>query len=429
MPSSVARRHWRSPSLGGCAIALLLAAPLLGQPAAEENSKIVIDEKTRGQVHLTPEQQSVLQKIARSPETVNVSVVGKSARARAEQDGYSHFTLPLDGGKEVVLVRTQPTVKTERGFTWRGEVAGTGERALLMLWDDGHLSGFFGHEGRVFMVSHAGGEIHSMAEIDPGKMPPDHAPTSQSKLPGGTSAPARREPNVAPFAEAERLALEATSVTIDVMMLYTKNAAAHYIGDPADLLELAIEQANDTFRNSAIGNIRLRLVHTGAVDYDESDEDHFTHLYRLVDGEGIFKNVRKLRNEKRADIVGLVLHSPTGCGLSTRVGADAEEAYFVVHHACAAITYSLAHEVGHILGTRHDRAVDANETPFPYAHGHVNGHKWRDMMSYREGCGGCPRIPFWSNPRVLYRNEPTGTAASDNARLILEQAERVSRFR
>ncbi len=25
------------------------------------------------------------------------------------------------------------------------------------------------------------------------------------------------------------------------------------------------------------------------------------------------------------------------------------------------------------------------------------------MMSYQEGCGGCPRIPYWSNPRIKYR--------------------------
>jgi hypothetical protein len=426
MPRRGARRAWRSPILQACVGALFVASPWLAQAAAQDKSKIIIDETTRAQVHLTPEQQAVVDKIAKLPGTVKVGVLGQSPRAQAERDGYSRFTLPLDGGKEVVLVRTQPTIKTERGFTWRGEVAGTGERALLMLWDDGHLSGFFGHQGRVFMVNHAGGEIHSMAEIDPAKMPPDHAPTAESPRARGPAPP---EPSVAPFAEADRLALEAKSITIDVMMLYTKNAAARYIGDPADLLELAIEQANDTFRNSGIGNIKLRLVHTAAIDYDESDDDQFTHLYRLVDGKGAFKDIKKLRDAKRADIVGLVLHSPTGCGLSTRVGADAEEAYFVVHHACAAITYSLAHEVGHILGTRHDRIVDPNERPFAYAHGHVNGTKWRDMMSYREGCGGCPRIPFWSNPRVLYHGEPTGTAASDNARLILEQAERVSRFR
>ena len=78
----------------------------------------------------------------------------------------------------------------------------------------------------------------------------------------------------------------------------------------------------------------------------------------MVDGKEPFQGVKKLRNEKRADIVGLVLHSPTACGLSTRVNADAEDAYFVVHHACAGITYSIAHEVGHIIGVRHDRMMD-----------------------------------------------------------------------
>src|SRR5262245_39439450 len=195
-------------------------------------------------------------------------------------------------------------------------------------------------------------KLYSLARNPPSRQNGGLPGAARLKVPVNGPSPVHPEPNVAPFVEADRLALEAKSITIDVTMLYTKNAAEHYVGDPADLLELAIEQANDTFRNSGLGNIKLRLVHTEAIDYDESDDDQFKHLYRLVDGEGVFKNVRRLRNEKRADIVGLVLHSPTGCGLSTRVGADAEEAFFVVHHACAAITYSLAHELGHILGTR-----------------------------------------------------------------------------
>ena len=133
--------------------------------------------------------------------------------------------------------------------------------------------------------------------------------------------------------------------------------------------------------------------------------------------------------DKRADIVGMIVDDPSGCGLSTRVGADAEEAYFVVHHSCATITMSIAHEVGHILGARHDRAIDGVNSPFPYGHGYINGTKWRDIMSYQQACNGCLRIPFWSNPRVTYKGEPTGTLTEDNARLILEQAERVSKFR
>jgi metallopeptidase family M12-like protein len=164
--------------------------------------------------------------------------------------------------------------------------------------------------------------------------------------------------------DAERRLLEAKLVTIDVMILYTPQAASRYNRDPRDLTTLAIAQANDTFRNSGIDNVSLRLVHARQIDYDESEGEHFDHLYRMVDGTGAFKDVHRLRDEKRADIVGLVLEDSSGCGLSTRVGADAEEAYFVVHHSCAAITVSIAHEIGHILGAHHDRTVDQSDTPF-----------------------------------------------------------------
>jgi hypothetical protein len=125
----------------------------------------------------------------------------------------------------------------------------------------------------------------------------------------------------------------------------------------------------------------------------------------------------------------LVVDDPRGCGLSTRVAPDPDEAYFVVHYSCAAITISIAHEIARILGARHHRQFDPTNTPFRYAHGYVNGTKWRNIMSYAESCEGCLRIPYWSNPRVLFKGEPTGTLTEDNARVILEQAERVSKFR
>ena len=436
MPILAVRRSSVALIIGSALCAFYpLSMPLLAQGTGDNAGKkgpkeqTVITDKNRDQVRLTPDQQGVVDKLIRLPETVNVGVVNLAEKGPRDQDGYTHIYLPLADGKKVTLVRTQPAVKTEQGFTWRGKVDPSGERAVVMLWQDGHLSGYFGYQGRVYMINHAGGEIHTMAEIDPGKLPPDHPPEQQDKVGSRALGPPPAEPAVDPFPDTERLALEAKDVTIDLMLLYTKNAASHHIGDPAKLLALGIEQANDTFRNSGLGNIKLRLVHSEEVDYDETGGELFQHLYQMVDGKGPFANVKKLRNEKRADIVGLVLHSPNGCGLSTRVAGDAEDAFFVVHHACAAITYSIAHEVGHLLGTRHDRVMDTISKPFVYGHGYINGTKWRDMMSYQEGCGGCPRIPYWSNPRVKYEGEPTGTAASDNARVILEQAERVSKFR
>jgi peptidyl-Asp metalloendopeptidase len=406
---------------------------------------------------MSPAQQAMLDKVKAMPGTMGVQVlqapdaalsaflmtkdlsyrpsVPAELQTPGKEQAPTRVVLPISANQSIALDRIRYS-NDQRGCTWHGVVAETGESALLMRWNDGRITGLVGYRGRIYTVTSLGGQLHAVVEMDPRQMPPDHAapkPTADPRAdlrpdaPAKVAAPASL-PTVKPFSDAEREALEAKPIVIDLMMLYTKKAASRYVRDPKDLLEMSVEQANDAFRNSGLGNVSLRLTHVQAIDYDESDGDHFEHLYRMVDGIGLFGDVRKLRNEKKADIVGLIVDDASGCGLSTRVAADAEDAYFVVHHSCAAITISIAHEIGHILGARHDRATDANEMPFAYGHGHVNG-KWRDIMSYRQSCDGCLRIPFWSNPRVMYKGEPTGTYAEDNARVILEQAERVANFR
>ena len=338
-----------------------------------------------------------------------------------------------DGG-HITLVRTRPPDFTPGGVTWVGETEETSERAVLMLWKDGHLSGYFGYKGRVFTVNHVGGDVHTMAEIDPRKLPPDHAPDPAQRNPSvapppapATLPPPPPEPEVAPFPDAERQALEAKQIVIDVMLLYHQEGgrqlypqprrpvdARHRAGQP-DVPQQRPRQHHAAARAQPAD----RLRRGGSVD-------QFDHLYRMVDGVGVFKDLKKLRNEKRADIVGLVLDSPTrlrpvhprrrrgGRGLLRRAPR-------LRRH--------------HLLDRARDRphpghpARPLSWTPttsrIAFAHGYINGTKWRDMMSYQEGCDGCPRIPYWSNPRVRYQGEPTGTAASDNARVILEQAERV----
>jgi peptidyl-Asp metalloendopeptidase len=381
----------------------------------------------------SPAQGEVLAKARQSPETVSIGLtrapeatVAEYALTGGPDDGTSRIIIPISADEQITVARTT-VVRTEKGVIWRGTVEDTGESAVLQWRKDGRLTGEFGHKGHIYTVMNMGGDLHAVLEVDPKRLPPDH-PTRRAD---GQAQPRAEPPlpKVEPISSAELKALEAKTIVIDVMMLYTKRAASHYMRDPEDMLELAIDRVNEAFRNSGLGNISLRLVHTQAFDYDERGSGEFIDLYRMVDGDGPFKDVRRLRNEKHADIVGMIIDDPTGCGLSTRVAPGPEEAYFVVHYACAAIAMSIAHEVGHILGVRHDRRTDPTNTPFPYGHGYVNGTKWRDIMSYADSCGGCPRIPFWSNPRVLYKGESTGTLTEDNARVILEQAERVSNFR
>jgi hypothetical protein len=406
---------------------------------------------------MTGAQQAMIDQVKATPGTMGVQVlqttdaaltafvmaneitykptVPPELRTPSKEQAPSTVVLPISPTKTITLERVRYS-SDARGCTWHGIVAETGESALLMRWNDGHITGLVGYKGRIYTVASLGGQLHAMIEVDPRRMPPDHAPVTPTADPRADlrpDAPAKMAspaslPVVKPLPDADREALQAKRIVIDLMIVYTRAAASHYLREPADLLAMAVEQANEAFRNSGLGNISLRLVHTQAIDYDESAGGHFEHLYRMVDGVGSFKDIRKLRNDKKADIVGLIVDDASGCGLSTRVAANSEEAYFVVHHSCATITISIAHEIGHLLGARHDRAIDGNNMPFAYGHGHVNG-KWRDIMSYQQSCDGCLRIPYWSSPRVMYKGEPTGTDADDNARVILEQAERVSKFR
>jgi metallopeptidase family M12-like protein len=365
--------------------------------------------------------------------------------------------------KERVTVRFTSVATHKGGTTWRGETEGTGEPALLMGWKGGRFSGMFAYRGRVYAfdkLTSMDGRIRAVAELDPERMQAQHdamhAPASPQReasiFARGVMSFIRRAraaedhqhlhpaatpreiatiaaPEIQPMSRAQRQQLAARKTTIDVMVLYTSKVASKYVDVETDLIAHAIEEANASFRNSGIGNIALRLAHSEQTDYTETDNDHFNHLYRMVDGVGAFDNVRALRNQWQADVVVLIVDDASGCGLATRVAADAEEAFAVVHHACAALVYSIPHEIGHIIGARHDVALDETMSPAPYGHGYVSGTKWRDIMSYNASCNGCPRLPIWSNPTITVKGEPAGTLLADNARVLLEQAERVANFR
>ena len=210
--------------------------------------------------------------------------------------------------------------------------------------------------------------------------------------------------------------VRSTDVVIDVIVAYTRKAAGHYADIERELVALSIEEANQSFRASNLGHIKLRLVHTYQTGYAEQGM-HFDHVWRFADkGDGEMEEIHGLRDRYRADVAILIVDDAKGCGLATRVGADADEAFAVVHHECAAASYTLAHEVGHLIGARHEL-------------GFVNGTKWRDIMGYKGDCGGCQRVAVWSSPTVLVNGEPAGTEELNNARIIAEQATRVAAFR
>ena len=415
-------------------------------------------QKASADAKINDRQRSMLDRARASAATLGIGMMAaprppmveyallKDADASGPAKDAASITIALSDNTVLTVRRTNVDVRSDM-CVWRGVVETTGAPATLMWWPGGKMAGTVQHEGRIYSIRHLGGDMHAVVELGEDKMPLEHAPMQQRTrlndpslrddplVQQGDASAGKANPTVATKG-TEQAAKRPTGaqgssgdVVIDVIVAYTKKAASSYADVRRELIDLSIEESNESFRISNLGNIKLRLVHAYETGYVEEGA-HFDHVWRFADkGDGYMDEIHGLRDKYRADVALLIVDDPKGCGLATRVFAEADEAFAVVHHECAASTYSVAHEVGHIIGARHDLSLDKLMTPFAYGHGYVNGTKWRDIMSYKESCNGCPRIPVWSSPLVQVKGEPAGTADLDNARVLREQAGRVAAFR
>jgi hypothetical protein len=147
-------------------------------------------------------------------------------------------------------------------------------------------------------------------------------------------------------------------------------------------------------------------------------------------------NVHTQRDTLRADIVVLIINQDDWCGQAREIGANAAQAFVLVHWDCATGYYSFAHEVAHLTGARHDEETDGADTPYAYGHGFrhraaaPNG--WRTIMGYacRTGVQCNPRLQFWSSPLSTHNAVAMGVAAdADNRRVWNERAATLAAFR
>jgi hypothetical protein len=191
-----------------------------------------------------------------------------------------------------------------------------------MWWPGGKMTGTVQHEGRIYSIRHMGGEMHAVVEMGENLMLQEHAsmperlrandpnlrddplvlqgdasalrpqatPSSNSKM--AAIAPLAKQAAKAPMAGTS-----ATDITIDVIVAYTRKAASNYSDVKRELVDLSIEEGNESFRQSGIGQVKLRLVHAYQTDYVE-EGTHFDHVWRLADkGDGYMDEIHGLRDK------------------------------------------------------------------------------------------------------------------------------------
>jgi hypothetical protein len=364
----------------------------------------------------TPAQAQKLNQIRSRPTTEDVVSLLRLNLAALQS---KRALLSMPNGAALTFSRQSFDAADRQNFTWSGSLPGVKGDATIVV-HNGNATGTVRSDENLYRIEPVGNGVHALVKVNEGRFPPEHPPSFQELEKRG---------DVGPILPSSNRADRKTGPTqINVLVGYTPKAA-NAVSDIIATITLAVAEANTSYRNSGV-NINLKL--TGTMSTDQYDEDGKT-LERILADFVQDDKIRLKRKNVLADLVAVIIDNSEACGLADAIMATASTAFAIVYYDCATGYYSLAHELGHLMGARHDEQDDPSVQPYAYGHGfrHDASPTWRTIMAY--DCtvqNGCPRLQFWSNPRVNKEQDPMGTVdRNDNARVLNQTAATVARFK
>lgn len=351
--------------------------------------------------------------------------------------------IELDMGRGVVYggVVDVLEARSETRFSIRGHLEGDPEGYFFLVVQDDVAVGMLMSvvDGAAYRIDYSGAGFHTISRIDPAMYGECGNEKRFGQVPAAAGQVAIQvnevdedevdiqnerppEDDFDPSSLYSPDSCQSPYIAYDAMIVYSDDSRSAAGGTNAILaqVQMAIDVANQAYANSNI-SIRVRLVYTAEVAYNESGTFD-DHLDRLTDsGDGILDSVHSTRNSFGADTVSLFVNDsdpqPDGTGTAGLAwcSVDSSSAFSIVNWSAAAGNFSYPHEIGHNQGCDHDRdngVTGCGEYSYSFGHRFFgdSGTQWRTVMAYAPGT----RIPYFSNPNISFDGEPTGVPSNQS---------------
>jgi hypothetical protein len=380
--------------------------------------------------------------------TIGLNPAALEAMKLARKESKQDLSLDLFDAGTRTLELDEPEVLGNKATVWHGRLRGDQDSDVTLAVRGKKMAGTIVSGQRLYTIEPTEDRRHRLVEIDEDAMRPDHHPlvVPDDGTPADPPAPEpllqQPDPAAAATTDTVTTAAATTNTIVDLLVVYTSTARVKQGGRAAmnALIALGVDLANQAYSNSQIA-MRLRLAHAAEVAYTETG-DMNTDLVRLRStSDGFMDQVHTLRNQYKADLVALIVdNGGSYCGIAYVMtngprASFASWAFSVMDRDCVS-NNTLTHELGHNMGDAHDRASGGTGV-YPYSYGYRDAiGKFRTIMAYPCPNVSCPRVKYFSNPKIKINGRPAGidhrinpSNSADNARSMNEVRNVIAAWR
>ncbi len=351
------------------------------------------------------------------------------------KDAVPSFQLNLFDDASYTCMISQKTVNPDGTISLTGTTEDDDSSSVFITYsqtEDVLIGTIFRKDG-VYDIKYLSDGRYAVRQIDQSKFNEHPESNPEGGVEKGTVSPESDSMD-----DAAKSITKSTSsgAEIDILVAYTPKAMTQVGGEAAInvLANNAIAVSNAAYAKVGITQ-RLRLkytIETTTMVADESANNWEKVLSYLINTtDGVLDEVSDARETYKADLVVLLAGSTDSCGLAANIDVSKtpSEGYAVMAHDCAVDNLSFPHELGHLMGGKHDWYMYLNEehghggwdkeAKDDHAHGFIaSDYSFRTIMSYVNQCnyeGGvsCPRLPFFANSTYIYNGTAAGIDSGD----------------